>query len=241
MSGLVRAEPLFRARRRAQRRRAARSGIAAATATTIVGGAAWVALYSPVLRATGVTVEGMSRLQSAQVFAVARVPLGGSLLRVPTAQVQARVAAVPFVANVQVHRAWPHRITIEVRERVPVAAVATATGQVLVDRTGMPFGTDATVPGLLDLRVPDVVVGHRDQVARAALDVWAALPAGVRAQVRWVAGQSTYDVSFGLASGSTVRWGSADDTAEKLAVLAALMRHHASVYDVSTPDVPVTR
>lgn len=240
MSGLVRAEPLFRARRQAQRRRATRNGVAVATATTVVGGAVWVALYSPVLRTTDVTVEGTSRLPAAQVLAAAHVPLGGSLLQVPTGRIRARVAALPPVASVRIRRTWPHRVTIDVTERVPVASVATPTGQLLVDREGMPFAADATGPALLDLRVPDPVVGHVDPAASAALDVYEALPPAVAADVRWVAAASPDGVSFGLRSGATVRWGSPGATQQKLAVLVALMRTHARVYDVSTPDVPVT-
>ena len=48
-------------------------------------------------------------------------------------------------------------------------------------------------------------------------------------------------MTFRLARGATVVWGTAADGAEKLAVLAALMRGPATTYDVSTPGVAVTR
>ena len=41
-----------------------------------------------------------------------------------------------------------------------------------------------------------------------------------------------------LANGKTVRWGNADDSARKAAVLAALMTRPGKVYDVSSPDLP---
>lgn len=241
MSGLVRAEPLFRARRRAHERRTARSMLLAASATTLVGGATWVALYSPVLRTTGVGVEGISRLPAAQVLAVARVPLGGSLLTLPTAQVRDRVASLAPVASVAVQRQWPHRVVIHVVERVPVAVVAGPAGPILVDRGGMAFAAGGALPsGVLDLRVAAPVVGTVSDAARSALAVWAQLPPRVRGDVLWVAAGSPDDVSFGLPGGATVRWGSAERGDDKLAALAALMRQHARVYDVSTPDVPVT-
>jgi cell division protein FtsQ len=38
-----------------------------------------------------------------------------------------------------------------------------------------------------------------------------------------------------------VVWGSADDSDRKAAVVVALMRRDAKVYDVSAPDSPVTQ
>jgi cell division protein FtsQ len=45
-------------------------------------------------------------------------------------------------------------------------------------------------------------------------------------------------VTLGLTGGHTIRWGSADDSARKAAVLAALMTQPGRVYDVSSPDLP---
>ena len=52
---------------------------------------------------------------------------------------------------------------------------------------------------------------------------------------------SADDVTFRLARGATVVWGSAADGADKLAALAALLRRPATTYDVSTPGIAVTR
>src|SRR4051794_18327959 len=110
MSGLVRAESLFRARRRAHRRRASRPLLVAALATTLLGTAVWVGWQSPVLRLQQVTVNGTSRLSAGEVLSAARVRAGGSLLSVPVAQIQRRVSALPPVAAVHVRREWPHRL-----------------------------------------------------------------------------------------------------------------------------------
>jgi cell division protein FtsQ len=45
-------------------------------------------------------------------------------------------------------------------------------------------------------------------------------------------------VTLGLTDGRTIRWGSADDSARKAQVLAALMSQPGKVYDVSSPDLP---
>jgi cell division protein FtsQ len=72
--------------------------------------------------------------------------------------------------------------------------------------------------------------------------VVAALPHGLRRQVRLVRATSPYGVSLQLSGDRTVVWGSPADSAAKLVVLRTLLRHHrAHVYDVSTPGVAVTR
>lgn len=242
MSGLVRAENLFRARQRARRRHATWPLLVAALAVTVVGGAVWAALYSPLLRLTTVTVQGTSRLTHDEVTAAARAPLGRSLLEVSPGTVQARVQRLAPVASVRVARHWPHGLVITVVERTPVAAVGTASGVELVDAAGVPFATAPTLPlNLLDLRVGAPIPGPGTAAAHAGMAVWMQLPPALRRQVTWVDAASPDAVSFGLARGAIVVWGSAGDAADKLAVLATLLRQHAHVYDVSTPAIAVTR
>jgi cell division protein FtsQ len=244
MSGLVRAESLFRARRRERRIRTARSVLAAAVLTTVVGAAVWAAYLSPLLRLNSITVKGTSRLNAAQVLHAAGVRTGAALLEVPVGAIRRRVAQLPAVAGVRVDRDWPHRLVIDITERTPVAGVA-AGGDgalVLLDVHGVAFTTSpAPRADLLDLRVPPPAVGSTSAAAAAALRVWAGLPAVVRQEIRWMRADSPDAVTFELARGASVVWGSATDGADKLAVLAALLRTPATVYDVSTPSVAVTR
>lgn len=254
MSGLVRAEGRFRARRRAARRRTARPVLAAAVVTTVVGGGAWAATSSPLLRLDsvvvhGVTLDSTSRLSVADVEEAAAAPIGRSLLQVHPGRIQAHVAALPPVAKVQVRRLWPHRLEIDVVERTPVAVVTSSGELTMVDHTGVAFA--AVSPGsgtahLLDLRLgaPLPIGGPPDSPgaveAHAGLSVWQSLPSALRVQVPWVSAASANGVSFGLPRGVTVVWGSPTQTADKLAALTALLRHRATTYDVSTPSFAVT-
>jgi cell division protein FtsQ len=252
MSGLVRAEALFRARRRARRLRSARPALLLAIVTTLVGGVLWVGYSSPLMRLSSITVKGTSRLSEAQVLAAAAVRTGIPLVEVPVGAVRRRVASLTPVERVRVHRDWPNRLVIQVTERRPMAAVAAGGGSggsggsgggaVLLDPSGVAFATATTVPaGLVDLRVPLPSLGATSSAAAAALSVWTQLPAGVRGEIRWMSADTPDAVTFELARGSLVVWGSPVDGTEKLSVLAALMRSRASVFDVSTPAVAVTR
>lgn len=244
MSGLVRAESLFRARRRQRRMRTARPLLAAAVLTTVVGAAVWAAYASPYLRLTSVTVKGTSRLSATEVLAAAEVRTGVPLLDVPVGVIRRRVAALPSVARVRVDRDWPHRLVIAVTERTPVAAVGLggAGGAILLDPDGVAFATSSVAsPDLLDLRIPVPSLGSTSAAGAAALQVWRGLPPAVRREIRWMSADSPDAVTFRLARGANVVWGSPADGKDKLAVLAALLRSPATIYDVSTPSVAVTR
>jgi cell division protein FtsQ len=237
-----------------------------AVLTTVVGAAVWTVVSSPVLRlehvsvsdvvghvtAAGkrVTVDPTSRLSAEQVLTAAHAPIGRSLLQVSPGVIQRRVAALPPVASVRVQRVWPHTLRIAVVERAPVAAVASAGGVVtLLDSAGVAFASASSLPAaghlvVVRLSAPlEVDTPHTSGpalAARAALRVWNALPTTLRAQVQWVAATSADGVSFGLPGSRTVVWGAADQTGDKLAVLATLMQHRARTYDVSTPSIAVT-
>jgi cell division protein FtsQ len=85
-----------------------------------------------------------------------------------------------------------------------------------------------------------------DPATVAAVTVLAALPDPVRAQVQFAratvaAPGAPGQVTLGLTEDREVRWGAPDRTAEKGAVLVALLTQTGRVYDVSSPDLPTVR
>jgi cell division protein FtsQ len=228
--------------RRARQRRAWRPALVVAVVVTVVTGVVWAALASPLIRVTKVTVNGTSRLTVADVVAIAEVPMGSSLLTVPVTSITKRVAAIPAVARVRVERHWPHTVVIAVTERVPVAVLAGAGAGELLDRTGVAFAAGgSTPPGLAVIRVTQPVPGAGGAAAQAAVRVWTGLPRSLRAQLMQIDAPSPDGVDLHLTGGRTVVWGSAAQMQAKLLALTALLTQHATVYDVSTPTVAVTR
>jgi hypothetical protein len=71
--------------------------------------------------------------------------------------------------------------------------------------------------------------------------VLAALPGRLRAQVTAVRAPTPAAVALLLRRHKTVVWGTPGDARRKIAVLAALLRRHGHVYDVSTPTVATIR
>lgn len=241
-AAVIAAQRRFRARRLARRRRAVRPLLLLVAVAVTITALGWVALNSSLFAIRTVTVEGTSRLTVAQVLAAARVPRGTSLVRLDPGTVQHRVARLPAVAQVEVRRRWPHGLVISVTERTPAAVVGAGTGVELVDRTGVAFASAPTAPpGLVSLQVSGPVPGTGEADTRAAMQVLGALPAGVRRRVITVAAPTPDEVRLDFRDGSTVVWGSAADSATKVAVLRALLHRRAHFYDVSTPSIAVTR
>ncbi|MGH3096180.1 MAG: cell division protein FtsQ/DivIB [Streptosporangiales bacterium] len=237
--------------------------ISVLAACALVGGWLWVVYGSGVFAATAVEVTGTDRLTEAQVASAAQVPMGTPLARVDVDAVAARVGQLSQVAGVTVHRAWPHTVRVEVRERVPVAAVHRQDRWWLVDRTAVVVATQPQRPeGLPKLAVdrpePD------DPIARTALAVIDSLDGSLRDDLVKVSASSPDGVRLRVVVGSdelgergsahrksggargakfTVVWGNAEHAAKKARVLGALReaKPHADVYDVSTPGVATVR
>lgn len=188
-----------------------------------------------------VQVTGTAVVPVDAVLAAAAVVPGVPLASVHAARIEARVGEIGGVAAVDVGRSWPHTVTVEVTERTPVAVTETPQGVQPVDAGGVvyPAPVAAALP-----RLAFAGVGPQDPGTRAALDVLAALPEPLWAQVQTVdveTGGGTVQVSLGLTEDRLVRWGQAQRAPEKASVLMALLSRPGRVYDVTSPDLPTVR
>jgi cell division protein FtsQ len=207
--------------------------------TVVIGAAVIVAavLWTPLLGVRSVQVSGERLLTSEQVVVAAQVASGTPMLRLDTDAIKARVHQLARVATVDVTREWPSTIRIDITERDPVGVVVERDGAHLVDGTGLDYATLAVAPtGLPKIQL--TAPGPHDQRTLAVVRVLAALPAQLRTLVVTVSAKTPGSVTLGLTGGRSIRWGSADDSAHKAAVLGALMTRPGKVYDVSSPDLP---
>lgn len=215
---------------------------------TLVGAGAWALLYSSWFTAESVSVSGNETVSRREVVAAAAVDRGAPLARVDLEAVRHRIAALPAVARVEVHRDWPHTVEVTVVEREPLASVHRAGRWWVVDVEGVLFRrTRGPVESLPVVEAPaDADAAAMTEVAA----VVAALPADVLDATRRVQAPTRDSISLALRNGRTVVWGSAAESDRKAAVLEVLLRSKASkaskaskvmVYDVSVPELPTTR
>ncbi|MFE1317857.1 cell division protein FtsQ/DivIB [Kitasatospora phosalacinea] len=224
-------------------------GVLVALGALVVGGLGWTVFFSSALDVRGVAVQGLDsgKLTQQDVERALGGTASGPLARVDLDEARAEVAKVPRVASVEVWRGWPHTLRVKVTERRAVAAIQRdGGGFVQVDARGVEFATEPQPPPgvpvvALQLSGPAqdaVAVIDRPTLVRSAVTVAAGLPPDVAKQAGSLTVYSYDDIRLQLASGATVRWGSAEETPRKAAVLTALLGQKASNYDVSAPDAP---
>ncbi|WBQ02585.1 cell division protein FtsQ/DivIB [Kribbella sp. CA-293567] len=236
---LARAQERFARRQRLVRWRGWLPWAVGGLIVLLGGFIAWLFYSSSVLAVSGVQVAGADTVPTATITQVAAAPLGTPLAKVDLAAIAERVRTIQSVADAQVTREWPDQLRIVVTERVPVVLVTDGSNFELVDATGVAF---KTVPAKPDDLPEALVVGpRRDVTIRSVVTVSAALPANLRSQVESISAASPDSITLNLGSKVKVVWGSDDDSERKAAVLSVLMKRDAQVYDVSAPDLPVTK
>lgn len=239
----------FTRRRWRQRLRRLRPFLYAALVLVLAGAAVWLVYFSSVLTVRDVSVRGSTSVPATRVEAVAAVPKGRQLARVDLRAIEARVETIPAVRSASVSRSWPHTVAISIIERTPVAVVDRGAGLQAVDEDGVLFGSYPRKPADLPLirTAPDV----KSEALAEAARVVTSLRSDIAARVDRVDVETVDQISLHLGDGRTVRWGSAQDSAQKAAVLAVLLEQKASPVrpgvpaaseiDVSVPGRPTTR
>ena len=221
-------------------RRSARRVTAVVLLVGVVVVGTWVVAFSPVLGAKRVLVRGAHVLSVAQVRAAAAIRHGAPLARLDTGAVAGRVDALPDVASAHVRVSYPSTVVITITERVAVGYLAAGDSAILVDRSGAQFRTVSKTPRALPRF--DLPSGARAVAAgQAVATVAAALTPALLAKLKSIKADGPQSITLLLADGRTVRWGSADRSADKARVLPALLSRPGTTFDVSDPDVVVAR
>ena len=170
----VAVDPRIAQRRRqvtADRRRRwlRRAGAGVALVALLAGLAALT--RSPLLDVDAVEVRGAVRTTDDAVVEASGLRVGDPILELDEGAAAAGVAALPWVADVEVHRAWRDgRVEIVVTERTPAAVVATDATWVLVDASGRALAVvdrPPAPPAPPEGQAPDpaAVAAHEDPAA----------------------------------------------------------------------------
>jgi cell division protein FtsQ len=139
-------------------------------------------------------------------------------------------------------------VVVTVVERVPVAVVDRDGRSFLTDASGALFEAVTGDPprGVVPLAVPHA--RPHDAATAAGLAAISALPPSVRSRAASVSATTGEDVTLRLTDGTTVVWGSGDQSGAKAAALAGLLEQigrnalqGAGTIDVSAPAAVVLR
>ena len=203
----------------------------------VMGVLMWVVWFSPVFAVKVVHVvdsvgQSLSADQIAQVHIAANISLQEPMARIDTETAAQAVVDLPWVKAVDVRRGWPNDVVVAVEMRIPLARIKDIGPGQAVDAQGFVFESSNTY-GL-----PLIQATGASLIS--AVEVLASLPVDLAKKVVRVRAESIDSIELDLQSGSTVRWGSADEPEFKAAVLEALLSRRAQIYDVSAPELPTT-
>lgn len=231
-------------RERRQRSIARRRLLIWAGIAVLAAGAVWgifALARAPIFSIAHVRVTGTAHLTPEQVGAMAAVPSGATLLRLPSRQITQRVESSPWVRNVRLVRHFPDTLEIAVTERVPVAIVdAGGTSLWLVSGDGYWLAkrtaeTSTTAPTIRDIEGLAPAAGERSPSPELAnaLAVLGGLSPQLLAQVRTVSAPSIDRTALILPHGVQVFIGSAQDIAKKDEVARAIISQNKNVVYVN--------
>jgi cell division protein FtsQ len=206
-----------------------------------------VALRSPLLDVDAVEVRGAEHIPRAVVVEQAGIRRGDQLIDVDLHAAGERVAALPWVDEVHLHRGVDGTVAVTITERTPVAVVGDGGAAVLVDAEGRAVAlasddpevaaTVVHVSGLESAVAPGDFLPASAHDALALASRLAATP-GLGMQL--AVGD---DIVGRLESGIEVRFGSAAQIDAKVRSLRTVLEQVdltcAAMIDVRAPGTPV--
>jgi cell division protein FtsQ len=224
--------------RRSRRRRT--TWLVSAISLLLVVGFVTGAVYSPLLSLKTIRIEGASRVSAASVRDSVEGQIGRPLALVDFDSITRALGKFPLIRSFVTETVPPDTLIIRIAERAPIATLATSSGFSVVDPAGIVI--DSAVerqPGF-----PLIELGSATKASpafTAAVGVLLALPPDLLKKVDTVTAQTSDDVTLILTGGQSVIWGSAEQSALKAKVLAAVITVGGTTakYDVSAPNHPV--
>ncbi|MFN2526652.1 MAG: cell division protein FtsQ/DivIB [Actinomycetota bacterium] len=245
----VRTDPRISRRRRAIARARARRWLVVGSLLLAAGTGAWATLWSPLLRVRAVVVVGGDHTSSAEVARAAELDDDDNLLFVSTRAVARAAQSLPWVEDAVVQRRLPSTVRVVISEREPALILLSSGSRWTIDGGGRVLSVGEAEPGLPVLAgvdIPRIEPGLRlkEEAVTDALLAWRSLPRKIKKQVIGVFAPTIERISFSLASGTVIRYGSAEQVRAKNEVVAALMkrlgweRQSVSYVDVRVPATP---
>lgn len=154
----------------ARKRRASRLALCLAALLGVV--AIVLFINSPYFVVGSVVVKDNNYVAAEEILRIAGVPEKINIFRLKPAEIRERLLSDLRVDEVQVERNFPATITIHVKERQPLAFVASQYGFVELDRQGMVLAAlknlkQVKVPVITGVRLGNIYVG--DQVSHQGL------------------------------------------------------------------------
>jgi len=216
--------------------------VAVTCALTVLYGGVTLLSSQSFFRVQQVTVIGNVHETAGQIIAMSHLDEHPPMLTLNAGAINDAVTQLRWVEKVDVSRQWPHRVTVTVTERRPIAVAADFNGVLhLVDGEGRsldPAPVGANLPHLAAVG-PDGPWPF-DRWAKPAATVARRLPAAFRAQVASVSVDVKGRVTLHFTTPVTFYLGQTDNLHAKFVAVASVIAGQVlrpnSYVDVSVPS-----
>lgn len=239
--------------KRTQQRRIVRLRAAVAVGVIVAVVLITSAVYrSRLFAIEAVEVTGVRMLTEESIRSRVILPEGATLLRFPSAQIEADLEADPWIGGVSLSRRLPSTLAVDIEERVPVALVDVGTVFWFVDAEGRFLGesslesTDSVLPMIRDVPglVPTAGALSEDGALINALQVLQGVSPELAALVRAVSAASAHETTLITEASVEVMVGEAVQLTEKSALALGIMAEQGAdvvFIDVRSIDRPISR
>ena len=219
----------------------------------IVAISAYIILRSPYFDLRQLVVTGNQYLAEEVVLAATPISTGENIFGVNVAGAAEQLKKVPMIKDARLSRSLPATILINITERRPLGILPTGGGFIEVDEEGMCLQRSGSgVPGLpvlTGVHVETVAPGDyiRNDLLMEALQAISALPAEVTEVLSELHIDPDGQVKVYTLGQIICYFGSAEDMAEKGAVLAQVLSEinerglRVEYINVSSPEKPVLK
>lgn len=201
----------------------------------------WALLRSPLMAVDVVAISGSTHVDASQVARATGIRRGRAMMDVSTGRAQRQLEALPWIASAKVTRQWPGRVRVTLRDRVPVAQVASGTTFASVDLDGRVLASgvkrDRALPLISDRQV--TVAEGRVGRAGALLTTARALPGDLVTSVAHIGFDRDGAVALTLSQDGVVTLGRADGLPAKFASVVTVLGHVGELHKGCTLDVSV--
>lgn len=219
--------------------------ISAGAVVAMLFGTVAIAVYSPILALTTITITGTSSVDPQELHRAVEGQLGTPLALVNKDQLTRDLAKFTLIQSYVTEIVPPNTMIIHVTERKPIGALVLGSRFTVVDPAGVVIEkTDVRPPGVPTIEIDGAATDS--EVFASVVEVLLALPSPLSEGLDRVTATTKDDVTLVLAgAGQRVVWGSAEKSELKARVLAKLMATqdpNARIeYDVTAPLNAVIR
>jgi cell division protein FtsQ len=93
-------------------------------------------LTSPIFAIVSITVSGNVKISAEEIISTSGIAYGQNMMQIDKFSMINNISNIPYIEDIIIKRAWPNKVNMIVREKVPVSEVVFYGSKLLLDEEG---------------------------------------------------------------------------------------------------------